>query len=113
MAQSHARSGELVSVLPLAASLAASRTTAILKAHELEVIRVVLQAGRTMAEHAAPGEITLQCLEGVLALASPQGTVQMHAGDLVHLGAGKRHALQAITDTSALLTISLRTADAG
>lgn len=64
MAQPRALSGTGCSVRPLAAQLQDSRTTALLKAAELELVRIVLRAGQRLPEHRAPGEITVQCLEG-------------------------------------------------
>ena len=64
MALPHARSGQVVSILPLGSQLGDSSTSAILKATQLEVIRVVLPAGQALRQHDTPGEITLQCLEG-------------------------------------------------
>lgn len=61
MAQTHARSGQVVSVLPLGDRLGSVRTTAILKANQLEVVRLVLPAGKGLPEHSPPGEITVQC----------------------------------------------------
>ena len=66
---------------------------------------VVLQQGKTMREHKAPGEITVQCLEGRLAFITPQATHELEPGDFLHLEAGVPHALQALTDTSALVTM--------
>lgn len=107
MAQTHARSGQVVSVLPLGDQLGVSKTTALLKAEQLEVIRVVLLAGKEMREHKTPGEITVQCIEGRIEFRTP-GMVQVLApGDFMHLARGEPHALRAITDASALVTIRL------
>ncbi len=107
MAQPHTESGRIVSVLPLADALPAGRTTAILKADQLEIVRVVLLAGAGLPEHAVRGEITLQCLEGRVELRTSVRTLSMEAGDLVHLRASEPHALQAAIDSSLLLTICL------
>ncbi|MDB6000353.1 MAG: cupin [Rhizobacter sp.] len=108
MAQNHTASGQLASVLPLAAALVNGKTTAILKSQELEVMRIVLLAGKAMAEHWAPGEITLQCIEGAIEFTSPHGVSVMRAGDLIHLCAREPHSLKALEDSSALLTMCLR-----
>jgi quercetin dioxygenase-like cupin family protein len=107
MAQAHADSGQLVSVLPLGERLRQSKTTAILKAEQLEIVRLVLMAGKGLVEHAAPGEISVQCIEGCIDFTIPGAVRRMHAGDLIHLQAGEPHALMAIEDSSALLTIRL------
>jgi quercetin dioxygenase-like cupin family protein len=107
MAEAHLRSAEVVSVLPLGERLPGSRTTALLKAEQLEVVRVVLPAGKSMREHAVAGEITLQCLEGVVEFSTPEGSHALSAGDFLHLAAGVPHALLARSDASLLLTICL------
>jgi quercetin dioxygenase-like cupin family protein len=107
MAQAHAESGQLVSVLPLGTRLRGSKTTAVLKAPQLEIVRLVLLAGKGLVEHAAPGEISLQCIEGCIDFTLPGAVQRMRAGDLIHLQAGQPHALMAVEDSSALLTIRL------
>lgn len=107
MAQPHARSGQPVSLMPLAQRLPAERSTAILKAQQLEVVRIVLPRGKSLPEHRVQGEITLLCLEGRLAFDGPQGTVELGPMDFIHLERGAPHALTALQDASALLTICL------
>ena len=105
MAQTHARSGQVVSVLPLGDHLKDAKTTAILKAEQLEIVRVVLLAGNEMREHSAPGEITVQCIEGQIEFRSPGTSQILEPGDLIHLLSKEPHALRAITDASALVTM--------
>ena len=105
MAQTHALSGQVVSVRPLGEHLKDAKTTAILKAEELEIVRVVLLAGHEMREHKAPGEITVQCIEGRIEFRTPETSQTLGPGDLVHLRSKEPHALRAITDSSALVTM--------
>jgi quercetin dioxygenase-like cupin family protein len=107
MAQPHTGSGQLVSVLPLGDRIRHSKTSAILKAEQLEIVRIVLLAGKGLVEHAAPGEISVQCIEGCIDFTVAGTAQRMHAGDLIHLRAGEPHALMAVADSSALLTIRL------
>lgn len=107
MAQPHAQPGQIVSVRPLGPQLDEAVSTAIFKAGQLEVIRVVLPAGKTMREHRTLGEITVQCLEGVVEFETEDDTQQMQAGDLIHLAPRARHALKALESASLLLTICL------
>ena len=107
MAQVHVESGQVTSVAALGPQLRQHRTAALLKARQLEVVRLVLPAGKALPEHAAPGEITLQCLEGAIELGTPSGTQRMQAADFIHLDAGVPHALRALDDASLLLTICL------
>ena len=107
MAQSHAQSGQVVSLLPLAAGLADARTTAILKAEQLELVRIVLHAGQSFREHRVAGEITVLCIEGHIEFSTPAGVHLLTPGDLIHLRGDEAHALHALTNASALLTICI------
>lgn len=109
MALPHAQSGEIVSVRPLGDRLPNTVTNAILKAGQLEVIRVVLPAGKSMKEHQTPGEATVQCIEGVVEFMSESnGAQQLHAGDFVHLAPRALHSLRAVQDASLLVTLCLQ-----
>lgn len=107
MAQNHAQSGQVISVLPLGGQLNAAKTTAILKAEQLEVVRLVLPAGKEWTEHKAPGEITVQCIEGSIEFRTPGVLQVLEPGDFIFLRSGETHALRAVVDASALLTMSI------
>ena len=107
MAQPHLAPGQLGSVLPLGDKLAQTPSYALLKAPQLEVIRVVLLAGKTMPGHQVAGEITVQCLEGVVEFQTGATIQLLHAGDFIHLAPRAPHALRAVQDASLLVTICL------
>ena len=107
MAQPHLAPGQLGSVLPLGSALAQTPSYALLKAPQLEVIRVVLPAGRAMPGHQVAGEITVQCLEGVIDFEIAGETRRMRQGGFLHLDGGVPHRLTALEDASALVTICL------
>lgn len=107
MALPHARSGDVVHLAPLAGQLAAERTAAILKSEQLEVVRIVLPKGKSFPEHRVQGEITLLCLEGRIALTTSDGVRELGPMDFTLLRRGEPHALTALADASALLTICL------
>lgn len=92
---------------PLGAALAQSRTTALIKGAQLEVVRIVLPAGKGLREHSAPGEITVQCIEGECEFTIEGAVHLLRAGDWLHLGARAPHALLARSDTSLLVTLCL------
>lgn len=108
MALPHAQSGQIVSVRPLGERLSGTPTAAILKAGQLEVMRVVLPAGKSMKEHQAPGEATVQCIEGVVEFSSEEGSQRLHAGDFVHLAPRALHSLRAVESASLLVTMCLQ-----
>lgn len=107
MALTHSLSGDITSVLPLGAKLQTSLTHTILKAPQLELIRIVLLAGKEMHEHKVPGEITVQCIEGHVDFRALEKVLTLAPGDLVHLPSSELHSLKAIDDSSVLLTIRL------
>ena len=108
MAISHAASGQVVDIHRGGSELPSSKTYALFKASELEVMRLVMPAGKTFPTHSVPGEITVQCLEGKIEFTS-QGTKQvLRAGQLLYLSGGVEHSLLALEDASVLVTIVLR-----
>lgn len=111
MAQRHARSGESVRLAPLGEQIGDARTTAVIKGRQLEVVRLVLQAGKSLREHSAPGEITVFVLEGEVDFGLPGATHRLGAGDFIHLAPGEPHWLRAVSDMSALVTICLAAPD--
>lgn len=107
MAIPHAQPGEVVDVRPLASALADSKTTTLFKTESVETVRIVMQAGKEISEHEAPGEIIVQCLEGKIAFAALGKIEELEAGQLLYLAAGERHSVKCIEDASFLLTILL------
>jgi quercetin dioxygenase-like cupin family protein len=107
MAVPHAQPGEVIDVRPLGARLAAAKTSTLLKTEKIEVIRLVMAAGKTLTEHKARGEITVHCLEGKLAFTAFGHTRELTAGQLLYLRAGEPHSVQCLEDASFLLTILL------
>jgi len=107
MAIPHAQPCQVIDLHPLADTLAASKTTTLIKTPHIEVIRMVLPAGKVLSEHKAPGEITVQCLEGKIAFIALGKTQELTAGQLLYLGAREPHSVKCIEDASFLLTILL------
>lgn len=108
MAIPHATPGDVIDVRPLGAALASTRTHALFKSGDLEVIRVVLLAGAEMPPHGVSGEITVQCLEGRIAFTCAAGVRQLAAGELILVSGDEMHGLRGVEDASLLLTIALR-----
>lgn len=89
-------------------SLANSRTTTLLKTQCVEVIRLVMSAGKEITEHRAPGEIVVHCLEGKIAFKALGKTHELEAGQMLYLDVSEPHAVKCLKDASFLLTILLR-----
>lgn len=107
MALPHLSSGQLASVLPLGPRLAGTPSRALLKSAQFEVLRLVLRAGETLPSHQVPGEITVQCLEGVVDFKAGAATHRMAIGDFLHLDGHVPHEIKGVEDASLLVTICL------
>lgn len=70
----------------------------------LELIRLVIPAGKEIPPHQAPGEITVQCLEGHVAFEHDGRAIDLQVGDLLHLCPQEPRALNGISDSSVLVT---------
>lgn len=108
MALPHGKAGEPLDVGPLGDNLREAKSAALFKSKDLEVMRLVLPAGRVVPTHSVPGEVTVQCIEGSMELLLSQGPVPLSAGELLLLAAGQPHGVRAVTACSALVTIALR-----
>ncbi|MGD9647912.1 MAG: cupin domain-containing protein [Pirellulales bacterium] len=107
MAIPHAQAGQVIDVRPLGAQLVDAKTQTIVKTQSLEVIRVVMSAGKQIPPHAVAGEITVQCLEGQVEFGV--GSVQhlLTSGSFLYLAGGSEHSLHALESSSLLVTIVL------
>ena len=107
MAVPHAAPGQVIDVRPLGGALATTPTTTLAKTARLELIRLVVPAGKKHPPHKVPGEITVQCLEGRIAFTAYGQTCELRAGEMLYLSGGEQHSLEGLEDASVLLTIQL------
>lgn len=107
MAIPHAKPAEPVDVRPLGERLSTAQTTTLVKTDSIEVIRLVLPAGKDIARHEVLGEITLHCLEGKVAFCAGDAECELSAGELIYVRGSEEHSLHAEEDSSLLLTILL------
>ena len=105
MAIPHAASNQVVSVVPLGPDLAATKTWTLIKTERMQVIRLIVPAGKEIPAHDAPGEITVQCLEGRVAFMASGRTQELGPGQLIYLTARETHAIRGIEDSSLLVTV--------
>jgi quercetin dioxygenase-like cupin family protein len=108
MAITHAKPGEIVDVRPLGAALSDTSTWTIVKTETLEVIRIVLPAGKQLPPHKVPGEITVHCLEGRVEFRVGESKRELTAGKFLFLEGGSEHSLHAGENSSLLVTILLQ-----
>jgi len=110
MALKHLLPMQPVDLSPLEAGLARAKSVALFKSEQLEVIRLVLPAGKTLAEHRVDGEITIQCLEGEVDVEAGGEKTRLQAAQMLYLHGGVAHTVVARRDASLLLTVVLHRA---
>lgn len=108
MSLPHAVSGQVINIRPLSGKLKESVSTALFKATELEVMRLVLEAGKEIPEHQVTGEITIHCLEGAIELRAHGQTQTLRHGEMVYLAGNEPYAMRAVDDASVLMTVALK-----
>jgi hypothetical protein len=79
MAIPHAKPGEIVDVRPLGSAMTSAQTKTLVRAEQVEVIRLIVPAGKEIDEHKAKGEIVVQCLEGKVAFTAFGKTQNLEA----------------------------------
>ncbi len=107
MALPHAPSGAVIEVRQARQDLSVFSAIALAKTDELELIRMILPAGKTIPEHHVPGELTLLCLEGEVTVQAHGAAQTLGPGQMMYLHGGQAHALRAERDALVLLTLLL------
>ncbi len=107
MAISHAEPGQKMRIPSLEDAPGDRVTRTLFKARELEVMRMVVLKGKEMPSHSVARGLTLQCLEGRVAVEAMGRIQELEPGDLLYLPAMQVHALRGIEDASVLLTLLL------
>ena len=100
-------SGDTVSIGPPGDVPAGSAITAtpLMKTPSLEVVRLVVPAGKETSNHTAPGDATIHCLEGAIDFTDGGRTRRLAAGQLLYLAAGTVHSVRGVEDASVLVTV--------
>lgn len=78
----------------------------LLQNDSFKVMRLVLPAGKTIPEHKAPKEITVQCVSGAVDFTAKGETHRMTTGKLLHLESAELHTLTAIETSVMLVTMA-------
>jgi quercetin dioxygenase-like cupin family protein len=105
MAASQTGIAEVVDVRPLGPALASTQRQTLIRAEQVEVIRLVVLAGTQIKEHKAKGEIVVHCLEGRVVYTAFGKANTLEAGKVLYLPTGEPHSVQGIEDASLLLAI--------
>ena len=81
------------------------RSETLLKTPSLRVVLITMRAGTELADHTAPGPITVQPLLDRFALVLEAEEQEITPGTVVALAEGTRHAVRAVETGAFLLTI--------
>jgi nucleotide-binding universal stress UspA family protein len=102
-----APAGEVVDARPLGSALAAARTQTLARADGVEIIRLVVPAGKEIRQPWAKGKAVVHCLEGRVAVTGPARTRDLEPGELLLLSRQDPIAITGLEDASLLLTVLL------
>lgn len=102
MALPHVQPGQTRNVPEMAG---ATKSSALVKTDGFEAIHLVVPEGHTIARHHVPGQITLYCMTGAIALSDDEREIAMGAGDWLYLEGGTPHAVRGVENAKLILTI--------
>lgn len=103
MALAHAKSGEIIRLSPQTAV----RSETLIRDDHMEVVQMVLEAGKYLKEHIASGAMIVQVLKGAVDFEAHGTSQRMEPGHLMFLRDSEPHAVRAHEDTVLLLSIFL------
>lgn len=99
--------GEAVIELHAQSSRGQSRGgVTLVKQSGMSVVLSHLHAGGQLQEHAAPGAATVQVLDGRVRVQIDDQTLDVPSGRLVAFNSGVRHSIEAVDDSTLLLTLT-------
>lgn len=90
--------------LPLGTALSEGKSSTLMETAGVELIRLVIPAGKEIPPHRAPGEIMVQCIEGHVMFNHDGKAIELHPGEMLHLCPKEIHSLKAVNDSSVLVT---------
>jgi len=105
MATHHASPGEIVNLETWARDLPNEKSKTIVKTDEMELVRLVLPAGKEFADHKVSGPTVIHCIKGDIELTARGATQHLEPGQLLYLMPGEPHAVRAVSDSVVMLTI--------
>jgi quercetin dioxygenase-like cupin family protein len=77
----------------------------LLNQPELGLVLLAFKAGGSLAEHRYDGSFTLHTLSGAVRLRMPHASIDLAAGQLSVVGPGIVHDVEAIEESTCLLTL--------
>lgn len=105
MATHRASPAEIVDLGTWAQDVPNEQTKAIVKTDEIELVRLVIPAGKEIPTHKVSGPIIVHCINGRIEFTAIGKTQVLMPGQLLHLMPDEPHSVKAIEDSVVLLTI--------
>ncbi len=84
------------------------RAVTLVKEGGLNVVLTRMRAGSNLAEHSAPGAATVQVLDGHVRVQVGEQSLDLPGGRLIAFDANVRHYVEALEDSTLLLTLAER-----
>jgi quercetin dioxygenase-like cupin family protein len=99
--------GEVVTELHGQSRRGQSRgSVTLVKQGGMSLVLTHLHAGGRLQEHATPGAATVQVLDGEVRVRMGDEALDVPAGRLIAFNSGVRHSVEAIEDSTLLLTLT-------
>ena len=105
MATHHASPGEIVDLHTWAQELPHEHTKAIVKTDEMELARLVIQAGKEFPNHKISSTIVVHCVKGEIEVTVSGAIQALKSDQLIYLLPNEPHSVRAVVDSVVLLTI--------
>ena len=105
----HAFPGIATDLQPEDEILSEAETFALVKTDEFEAVRMAACKGyEACHDHHVPGPITVQCIQGRIALTADGETHLLKTGQWTFLPGGVSHTIKGVDDSLVLLTVMYR-----
>lgn len=92
-------------VQPLTANDEKSREITLVKTPQVEVIQLIVPAGRDVPTHQAQGDLVVHCLEGRASLFAHERTYNLTPGQLLQLSIDEPFSIRGIDHASLLVML--------
>lgn len=95
--------GRIIHV-PLGAAIAQAKSATLLETNQLQLIRLVVPAGKEIPPHRVPTEVIVHVIEGQVSFRHDGQETELHSGDVMFVCPQELHSLRGIKDSTVLVT---------
>jgi quercetin dioxygenase-like cupin family protein len=89
----------------------ARRSVTLVKQGGMSIVLTHLHEGSTIHEHQAPGAVSIHVLDGLVHVHIGDEEIELRGGRLIAFNSGVRHSVEAIEESTLLLTLTAASAD--